>query len=104
VKEDLLERLEAKIEASQAKTDMKLKKMIEEIKCGPAEMRSIVNAWIVDMEKGRKETMSCQVTTATCLDSKELNPEDMKSEVVHREDPTARADIQLQGDAESQRD
>jgi hypothetical protein len=51
-----------------------LKEMRGEIKSGQAEMRCIVNAWIADMKKkGRKETMSCQVTTAACLDSKELN-------------------------------
>jgi hypothetical protein len=69
-------------------TNAKLKEMGEEIKSGQAEMRSIVNAWIADMMKDRKETMSCQVTTAACLDSKEQNPEDMESEVEHREVPT----------------
>jgi hypothetical protein len=67
--------------------------MREEIKSGQAEMRSIVNAWIADMKKDRKETMSCQVTTEACLDSKELNPEYMKSEVEHREVPTIEAAV-----------
>jgi hypothetical protein len=58
-----------------------LKEMSKEIKSEQAEMRSIVNAWIADMKDDRKETMSCQVTTEACLESKELNPEDMESEV-----------------------
>jgi hypothetical protein len=32
--------------------------------------------------------MSSHVTTVACLDSKELNPEDMKSQVEHWEVPT----------------
>jgi hypothetical protein len=51
----------------------------EETKSGQTEIRSIVNAWIEDMNKDWKETISCQVTTATYLTSKELNLEDMKS-------------------------
>jgi hypothetical protein len=39
------------------------------------------------MKTDRKETMSCQVTTEACLDSKELNTEDVESEVEHREVP-----------------
>jgi hypothetical protein len=39
-----------------------------------------MNAW-------REETMSSQVTTAACRDTKEPNPEDMKSKVEHQEVP-----------------
>jgi hypothetical protein len=97
MKEDLLARLEARIEANQAKTNTNLKEMREEIKCGQAKMRSILNAWIADMKKDRKEAVSCQVTMAACLDSKKLNPEDMKSEVEHREIPTEEVAVKSSG-------
>jgi hypothetical protein len=51
MKEDLLARLEAKTEANKVKTDIKLKETSEEIKSSQAEMRSIVNVWIADMEE-----------------------------------------------------
>jgi hypothetical protein len=59
-------------------------------------MRSIVNACLADMKDDRKETVSCQVTAA-CLDSKELNPEDMESEVEHRDIPTEEAAVKSSG-------
>jgi hypothetical protein len=68
--------------------NLTLKEMREEIKSCQAEMRSIFNAWIADMRKDRKETMSCQVMTEACLDRKKLNQEDMESEVERREIPT----------------
>jgi hypothetical protein len=92
--EDFVGRLEAK-------TNVKLKQMREEIKCGQVEMRSVVNAWIVNMKKDRKETVSCQVT-ATCLDSKELNPEDMKSEVEHQEVPMEETAVKSSGTMKKQ--
>jgi hypothetical protein len=73
--------------------DVNLKEMREEIQSGQAEMRFIINAWIADMKKDRKETMSCQVRTEVCLNSKELNPEDMESEVEHQEVPTEEAAV-----------
>jgi hypothetical protein len=94
--------LEAKIEDNQAKTDVKLKEMSEEIKSGEAEIRSIVNAWIANMRVDRKETVSCQVTTEACLDSKELNSEDMKSEVEHREVPTEESAVKSLGTMKKQ--
>jgi hypothetical protein len=94
---DMLERLEGKIEANQAMTDIKLKEMSENIKSGQAEMRSIANAWIAKMRDDQKEKMSCQVTMEVCLDSKELNPEDMKSKVEHREVPTEEAALKFLG-------
>jgi hypothetical protein len=63
--------------------NVNLKEMREEIKSDQAEMRSIVNVWIANMRDDRKKTMSSHVTTVACLDSKELNPEDMKSQVEH---------------------
>jgi hypothetical protein len=59
--------------------------MNEEIKSLQAELKSIVNAWMADMKDDRKATLTCQVTMAACLDSKERNLGDMKSEVEHRE-------------------
>jgi hypothetical protein len=76
----------------------------EEIKSGQAEMRSTANAfqekmdtWIANMRDDRKETMSCQLTTEACLESKEPNPEDMESEVEHREVPTEEAAVKSSG-------
>jgi hypothetical protein len=37
--------------------------------------------------------MSCQVTAAACLESKELNPEDIESELEYREVPTEKAAV-----------
>jgi hypothetical protein len=45
------------------------------------EMRPIVDDWIADTMDDWKETMSCQVTMEACLESKELNLEDMESKV-----------------------
>jgi hypothetical protein len=42
----------------------------EEIQSGQAKMRFIINARIADMKDGRRETMSCQVMTEVCLDSR----------------------------------
>jgi hypothetical protein len=103
MKEDLLARLEAKIEANRAKMDVKLQEMSEEIKSGKAEMRSIVNAWIVDTKKDRKEAMSCQVTTAARLESKELIPEGTESEVECREVPTEEAAVKSSGTMKKRR-
>jgi hypothetical protein len=94
--------MEEMINANQAKANANLKEMREEIKSGQVEMRSIVNTWIVDMKKDRKETMSYQVTMMACLDSKELNPEDMESEAEHREVPMKEAAVQSSGTMKKQ--
>jgi hypothetical protein len=39
----------------------------------------------------KKRQVSCQITMEACLDSMELNPEDMKPEVEHREAPVEEA-------------
>jgi hypothetical protein len=96
-REDLKEMMEEMMNANQAKMKANLKEMREEIKSGQAEMRSIVNALTEDMKKDRKETMSCQVTTVVCLDSKEPNPEDMESEVEHWEVPMEEAAVKSLG-------
>jgi hypothetical protein len=61
--------------------------MRDEMKSGQAEIRSTVNAWITDMRDGWKETVSCQVTTAAWLETKEISSEDVEPEVEHREVP-----------------
>jgi hypothetical protein len=65
----------------------------EEIQSAQVEMRSIINALIADMKDDQRETMSCQVMIEACLDSKELNPEDMKSEMEHQEVPMEEAAV-----------
>jgi hypothetical protein len=77
--EGLKKIMEEMMNANQAKTEANLKEMRENIKSGQAEVRSIVNAWMANLKDDRKKEMSCQVTTEEYLDSKELNPEDMKS-------------------------
>jgi hypothetical protein len=97
-RENLKEMMEEMMNANQAKKNANLKEMTEEIKSGQAEMRSIVNAWRADIrKKDRKETMPCQVTTTACLDSKELNPEDMESEVEYREVHTEEVAVKSSG-------
>jgi hypothetical protein len=67
-RENLKEMMEEMMKAIQAKKSEDLKEMREEIKSGQAGIRSIVNIWIADVKKDRKETLSCQVTTEACLD------------------------------------
>jgi DNA anti-recombination protein RmuC len=74
-REGLKEMMEEMMNANQAKMNTYLKEMREEIKSGQAEMRSIVNAWMANMRDDGRETVSCQVTMAVCLDSKEPKPE-----------------------------
>jgi hypothetical protein len=93
----LKETMEEVMNANQAKMDANLKEMRGEVKSGQAEMRSIVNAWISNMGDDQKETVSYQVTMEACQDSKELNPEDMKSEVEHWEVPTEEATVKSSG-------
>jgi hypothetical protein len=66
-------------------------------------MEANMNAW-------QEEMMSCEVMMEACLDSKKLNPEDMKSEVEHWDVPMVEAAVKssgtmkkLQGNVESQR-
>jgi hypothetical protein len=94
---NLKEMMEEMINANQAKMNTNLKEMREEIKSGQANMRSIVNAWIANIKKDKKDTMFCQVKTEACLDSKELNSEDMKSEVEHQEVPMEEAAVKSSG-------
>jgi hypothetical protein len=94
---EMKDKIKEDMNANQAKTNANLKEIREVVKSGQAELRSVVNAWIVDMKKDRERTMSCRVTMVACLDNKELNPEDMESEVEHREVPTEEAAVNSSG-------
>lgn len=50
----------------------------------------------------KKETMSCQVTTKACVDSKQPNPEDMESKVEHQEVPMEEATLKSSGTMKKQ--
>jgi hypothetical protein len=75
--------LVTRIEANQAKMDVNLNEIREEIKSGQAEMRSIVTAWMADTKNGRKETMACQGKMEVCLECEEPTSVTMKSEAEH---------------------
>jgi hypothetical protein len=85
------------IKTNQAKRDINLKEMRDELKSGQAEMRSTVNAWIAGMKDDRREIMSCQVMMEACLDSKEPNLEDTESKVEHQEVPMDEAAVKSLG-------
>jgi hypothetical protein len=65
---EMLAKLNAKIDANQAKAEANTKanqaeilaRMREDIKSGQAEMRSILDAWLTNLKDGRKETTACQ--------------------------------------------
>jgi hypothetical protein len=46
------EQMMARMDTNQAKVDNDIRKIREEIQSGQAEMRSIINAWIVEMKYG----------------------------------------------------
>jgi hypothetical protein len=79
--------LPSRIEANQAKKDVNINEIGEEIKSGQAEMKSIGNAWIADMKDGRKETMACQGKTEARLECEESTSVDMEREAEYREVP-----------------
>jgi hypothetical protein len=116
-----------KDEAIQEMKDANLREIIVEIKDGRKERRAGQEATEVNLEKmetnpgekeavlepqekpnqevaihfprdDRKETMSCQVTTAACLDSKE----DIEPEVEHREVPMEEAAVKSSGTIKKQ--
>jgi hypothetical protein len=59
-------------EANQAKMNVNLNKIREEIKSGQTDTRSIVDAWITDMKNGRKQMIACH--KATKADTEKINP------------------------------
>jgi hypothetical protein len=92
-----------------ARMNANQERLREEIKSGQAEMRSTVSAikkkmdaWIANMRDDQIETVSCQVMTEVCLDSKEPNLEDVESEVEYREVPTEEATVKSSGTMKKQ--
>jgi hypothetical protein len=83
--EEMLARLEAKIESNQVKTDVNL----EEMKAAVHSMR----AWRKETLTCQETTMSCPERTEACQEGKELSPEEMESEVERREVPTEEAAV-----------
>jgi hypothetical protein len=72
--EEMLAKLEAKIESNQVKMDVKLENMKDAVHS--------MRAW------RKVTTMACQETTEACQEVKELSPEEMESKVERREVPT----------------
>jgi hypothetical protein len=52
-----------------------------------------MDAWLAEMKYEQKDIMACQITTEACLESKEPNPDNMESEVEHREIPMEEAAV-----------
>jgi hypothetical protein len=71
------EELKGMMTATQERTEAFTKSMREDIKSGQEEIRSIVDAWMTDMNNDRKETMYCQETTA-CHNEMEVNIKKME--------------------------
>jgi hypothetical protein len=96
--QDMLDGHQEKTKTDQKSREAENKTDLEEtedtnLEANPEKM----DVWMANMRGDRKGTMSCQVTTAARLESKELNSEDMKSEVEHREDPTEEAAVKSSG-------
>jgi hypothetical protein len=103
--QQMMERLLAKIDATQERMDANTEAMQEAVDRQIWSLVSMIGANRKAIrEETRaifgadgKETMSCQVTTEACLGSKELDPEDMEYEVGHREAPTEEAAVKSSG-------
>jgi enterochelin esterase-like enzyme len=61
--------------------------MSEEINSGKAEMRSTVNAWIVDMKEDQKERTACQEVTKANPEKMEPTPGEKETIVQQQEIP-----------------
>jgi hypothetical protein len=62
---------------------MEMQQMMELLLASQERMIAKMDAWIANTRDGRKDTMSCQLKTVACLDSKDPNAEDMEAEVEH---------------------
>jgi hypothetical protein len=82
-REDLKGMMEEMMNANQ---EEKLARMREGIKSGQAEMKPILDAWLMDVKDGRKETTACQEATET-----EPNPGMLQSIEGHQEIPKGEA-------------
>jgi hypothetical protein len=76
--------LVSQTEANQAKTDINLNEIREEIKSGQTDMSSIVDAWITDKKDGRKETTACHEATEADTEKTEPDPRMMHSIAEHQ--------------------
>jgi flagellar basal body-associated protein FliL len=76
-REDLKEMMEEMM-------NIKLKEMREEIKTGQEEIRSIVNAWIADMQIDRLETTACHEEMEAYTEKTQLDPKMMQSVAEHQ--------------------
>jgi hypothetical protein len=80
--QDLLARLEARIETNRGKDGEDLKEMREEIKSDQAEMRSTLDEWLTDLKDGRKETTACNEATETKTDPALMQSTDEHQEIL----------------------
>jgi hypothetical protein len=67
--------------------DANAKSMREDIKCGQAEMRSILDAWIANIKVARKKTTACQEVMGANPEKFEHDPGKMQSMEEHQEIP-----------------
>jgi hypothetical protein len=105
--QDLLARLEARIETNREKDQEDLKEMWEEIKSGQAEMRSIVCAMRSELKKTIQREMKAATQpirpeldeTSACNEATETkpNPGMMQSTEEHQEIPKGEAAVMLVG-------
>jgi hypothetical protein len=79
--------IKQEIRSCQEHMDVKLKEMREEIKYGQAEMRSIVDAWMTNVNDARRKTTACQETTKANTEKTEPDPGMMQSIKEHQEIP-----------------
>jgi hypothetical protein len=89
--QQMMERLLAKMDATQERMDANTKSMREDIKSGQEEIKSIVDVWMTDMNDVRKETMYCQETTEANTEKTEPNPGIMQSVAEHQVVPKEEA-------------
>lgn len=105
MKEDLLARMEAKMDSRQEEMKAQLGSLTSRINANREEMNTRmdateekIDAWIIEMKDGRKkEMMACQGTKEACLDNKEPNLEDMQSRTKHRKVPKENATVKSSG-------
>jgi hypothetical protein len=77
----------ARMNANQVKADDNLREIRKEIQYGKAEMRSIVNSWIADMENDLKETTTCQDAMEANRMKMEPNPGETEAVQKRQENP-----------------
>jgi hypothetical protein len=83
--------------------DANVKSMREDIRCGQAEMRSILDAWITDIKDARIKTTACQEVTGANPEKIEPNPGKMQSAEEHQEIPKEDAAVMPVGELRKRR-